>query len=77
MSFNFSARFYFQKDNGKSQVLDKLIILNDNTDSLFYQKINVHQVFAAGNSAGGATSFIACGQDRRITKGVGELHLNI
>jgi dienelactone hydrolase len=53
-----------------SKVLDKLISLNDTRDSLLYQKINVHQVFAAGHSAGGASSFIACGQDRRITKGV-------
>jgi cephalosporin-C deacetylase-like acetyl esterase len=53
-----------------SKVLDKLISLNDTNDSLLYQKINVHQVFAAGHSAGGASSFIACGQDSRITKGV-------
>jgi dienelactone hydrolase len=53
-----------------SKVLDKLISLNDTADSLLYQKINVHQVFAAGHSVGGASSFIACGQDSRITKGV-------
>jgi dienelactone hydrolase len=53
-----------------SRVVDKLISLNENADALLYQKINVHQVFAAGHSAGGASSFIACGQDRRITKGV-------
>ncbi len=53
-----------------SKVLDKLISLNGTKDSLLYQKINVHQVFAAGHSAGGAASFIACGQDSRITKGV-------
>jgi dienelactone hydrolase len=53
-----------------SQVVDKLISLNSTMDSLLYQKINVRQIFAAGHSAGGAASFIACGQDQRITKGV-------
>ncbi len=53
-----------------SQVVDRPISLNETSDSKLYQKINVHQVFAAGHSAGGASSFIACGQDRRITKGV-------
>jgi dienelactone hydrolase len=40
------------------------------SDSLFYQRINTSKIFAAGHSAGGAASFVACGQDRRILKAV-------
>jgi dienelactone hydrolase len=59
-----------EQASNMSRVLDKLISLNSIAGSLLYQKINGHQVFAAGHSAGGASSFIACGQDQRITKGV-------
>jgi cephalosporin-C deacetylase-like acetyl esterase len=59
-----------EQASNMSKVVDKLISLNATADSLLYQKINGHQVFAAGHSAGGAASFIACGQDQRITKGV-------
>lgn len=58
-----------QADN-LSCVLDKVIYLNSNTDSFLYQKINEDKIFAAGYSIGGSSSLIACGQDRRITKGV-------
>lgn len=53
-----------------SKVLDKIISLNTTVYSFLYQKIDPKQVFAAGHSVGGAASFIACGKDDRITKGV-------
>jgi dienelactone hydrolase len=58
-----------QADN-LSYVLDKVIHLNSTADSLLYGKVNKVKIFAAGHSIGGSASFIACGQDRRIAKGV-------
>lgn len=43
---------------------------NTTTESPLYQKINMNKVFAAGHSVGGAASFVACGKDDRIAKGV-------
>ena len=51
-------------------VLDKVIHLNSTADSFLYQKVNKAKIFAAGHSIGGASSFIACGQDERISKAV-------
>ena len=51
-------------------VLDKIIGLNSTIDSFLHQKINIDKIFAAGHSLGGAASFIACGKDTRISKGV-------
>ncbi len=53
-----------------SCVLDKVIDLNSNPDSFLYRKVNEAKIFAAGHSIGGSASFIACGQDNRIAKGV-------
>jgi dienelactone hydrolase len=53
-----------------SAIIDKVIQLDSVSDSLFYQRINTSKIFAAGHSAGGAASFVACGQDRRILKAV-------
>ena len=53
-----------------SMVLDTIIGLNSTIDSFLYQKINTGRIFVAGHSLGGAASFIACGKDRRIAKGV-------
>jgi dienelactone hydrolase len=53
-----------------SMIIDKVIQLDSVPESLFYQKINPSKVFAVGHSAGGAASFVACGQDRRILKAV-------
>jgi hypothetical protein len=53
-----------------SAVLDKIIYLNALPESLLYQKIDPNRIFAAGHSIGGGASFIACGKDRRITKGI-------
>ena len=58
-----------QADN-ISAILDKIISLNSTTDSFLYRKINPTKVFAAGHSIGGAASFIACGKDDRIAKGI-------
>ena len=52
-----------------SIVLDKVINLN-HSNSFLEQRIDLNQIFAAGHSIGGAASFIACGIDRRISKGV-------
>ena len=53
-----------------SAIIDKVIQMDSVPDSLFYQRINNSKIFAAGHSAGGAASFVACGQDRRISKAV-------
>jgi dienelactone hydrolase len=53
-----------------STILDRIVDLNSIPDSLLYQKIDSERIFAAGHSIGGAASFIACGKDRRINKGV-------
>jgi dienelactone hydrolase len=53
-----------------STVLDRIIDLNHIPDSLLYQKIDPDRIYAAGHSIGGAASFIACGKDRRISKGI-------
>lgn len=65
----FCGATVLQADN-ISCVLDKVIYLNATPDSCLYQKINEAKIFAAGYSIGGSSSFIACGQDARITKGV-------
>ncbi len=52
-----------------SQIIDRIIDLNSMPDSLFYQRVN-DKIFTAGHSIGGAASFIACGQDRRILRAV-------
>lgn len=59
-----------QQANNISMVLNKVINLNSISDSFLYQNINVNKIFAAGHSIGGAASFIACGKDKRIFKGV-------
>jgi Platelet-activating factor acetylhydrolase, isoform II len=53
-----------------SIILDRILDLNSIPDSLLYQKIDRERIFAAGHSIGGAASFIACGKDRRISKGI-------
>ncbi len=53
-----------------SAIIDKAIQLDSVPSSLFYRKINANKIFTAGRSAGGAASFVACGQDRRILKAV-------
>jgi hypothetical protein len=65
----FCGATVLQADN-ISCVLDKVIYLNSNPDSCLYRKVNEAKIFAAGYSIGGSSSFIACGQDNRITKGV-------
>jgi Platelet-activating factor acetylhydrolase, isoform II len=65
----FSDLILKQADN-ISSVLDKIISLNATAGSLLYQKINPNKIFAAGHSTGGAASFVACGKDERIAKGV-------
>jgi hypothetical protein len=59
-----------EQANNISRVVDTAIALNANSDSVLFQKINVNKIFAAGYSVGGASSFIACGRDQRIAKGV-------
>jgi Platelet-activating factor acetylhydrolase, isoform II len=53
-----------------SIITDEIICLNSTLGSLFYQTINFNKIFAAGHSAGGSSSFAACGRDRRISKGI-------
>jgi predicted dienelactone hydrolase len=53
-----------------SAIINKVIQMNSVPNSLFYQRINNSKIFAAGHSVGGAASFVACGQDRRISKAV-------
>jgi pimeloyl-ACP methyl ester carboxylesterase len=53
-----------------STIVDEIMVLNNTVDSFLYQKINRNKVFAAGHSIGGAASFVACGKDDQISKGV-------
>jgi hypothetical protein len=53
-----------------SAIIDKVIYLDSVPGSLFYHRINTSKIFTAGHSIGGAASFVACGQDRRISKAV-------
>jgi hypothetical protein len=53
-----------------SIIIDKIVQLNSTLGSLFYQTINPNKIFAAGHSAGGSASFVACGRDRRISRGI-------
>jgi Platelet-activating factor acetylhydrolase, isoform II len=53
-----------------SAIIDKAIQLDSLPDSLLYQRVNPNRIFVAGHSIGGAASFVACGQDRRILKAV-------
>lgn len=65
----FSDLVRAQADN-ISVIVDRIINLNTITGSLWHQKINPNKIFAAGHSIGGAASFVACGKDNRIAKGV-------
>jgi predicted dienelactone hydrolase len=53
-----------------SIIVDEIIQLNSTLGSLFYQIIDSSRIFAAGHSAGGSASFVACGRDRRISRGI-------
>lgn len=59
-----------QQAKNISMVVDRAIGLNSDMNSCLYQKINTNKIFAVGHSLGGAASFIVCGQDQRIAKGV-------
>ncbi len=59
-----------QQAENISAVLDKIILLNSVPESLLDRKIDTNRIFAAGHSFGGGASFVACGKDRRITKGI-------
>ncbi len=66
----FISEIMVQQAGNISIVLDKVVNLNSITDSFLYQIVNQNKIFAAGHSIGGAASFIACGKDQRISKGV-------
>lgn len=59
-----------EQANNISRVADAAIALNADENSFLYQKIDPNRLFAVGHSLGGASSFIACGQDQRIAKGI-------
>ncbi len=59
-----------QQARNISTVLDRIIQLNSTPDSLLNRTIDTNRIFAAGHSLGGAASFVACGKDTRIAKGV-------
>jgi len=66
----FGSQIITQQASNISMVLDKIIDLNYINDSFLHQKINTSKIFAAGHSIGGSASFVACGMDRRISKGI-------
>lgn len=59
-----------QQARNISTVLDRVIQLNSTPDSLLNQTIDPSRIFTVGHSLGGAASFVACGKDKRIAKGV-------
>jgi alpha-beta hydrolase superfamily lysophospholipase len=69
-SYAFLAKTSAKQSTNISVVLDEVMTLNLASDSSLYQRINPDKIFAIGHSIGGAASFIACGQDRRISKAI-------
>ncbi len=69
-SYAFLAKTAAKQSMNISFVLDQIMTLNLIPSSLLYQKINPDKIFTIGHSIGGAASFIACGQDRRISKAI-------
>ena len=65
----FSQIVVRQADN-LSSIVNKIIDLNNTIGSCLYENIDPCKIFAAGHSIGGAASFVACGEDSRIAKGV-------
>jgi cephalosporin-C deacetylase-like acetyl esterase len=59
-----------QQANNISIILDTVVDQNSTANSFLYQMIDTSKIFTAGHSLGGTSSFIACGQDDRITKGI-------
>jgi dienelactone hydrolase len=59
-----------EQSKNMSAILDRIVDLNSIPDSLLYQKVDTKRIFTAGHSIGGAASFVACGKDRRISKGI-------
>jgi Platelet-activating factor acetylhydrolase, isoform II len=59
-----------QQSRNLSMVLDTVVKLNSTTNSFLFQNINIGKIFAVGHSIGGTASFIACGRDSRIMKGI-------
>jgi Platelet-activating factor acetylhydrolase, isoform II len=67
---SFASKLTVEQANNISMVLDRFTGLNSTNDSFLNRRIDLNKVFSVGHSAGGTASFIVCGQDRRITKGV-------
>jgi Platelet-activating factor acetylhydrolase, isoform II len=65
-----AGQFAIEQAENISAIVDKVICLNSRPDSFLYQIINENRIFAVGHSSGGFASFIACGIDRRVSKGV-------
>ncbi|WP_310429293.1 hypothetical protein [Chamaesiphon sp. VAR_48_metabat_135_sub] len=66
----YSAPIMAQQAIDISIVLDKVLQLNSNTNSVLHQIVNINKIFTAGHSFGGAASFIACRKDERISKSI-------
>ena len=66
----YSAPIMAQQAIDISIVLDKVLELNSNTNSVLHQIVNTNKIFTAGHSFGGAASFIACRKDGRNSKSV-------
>jgi Platelet-activating factor acetylhydrolase, isoform II len=65
----FSQLVVRQADN-LSLIVNEITNLNTTVGSFLYQNIDPCRIFAAGHSVGGAASFVVCGKDSRIAKGI-------
>jgi dienelactone hydrolase len=65
-----ASEIAMQQAQNLSMVVDAVAKLNSTTNSFLYQSININKIFAVGHSIGGTAIFMACGQDRRIAKGI-------
>ena len=66
----FISQLIVEQSSNISMVLDRVIDLNYSPESFLNHKIDPSKIYAAGHSLGGAASFMACGKDKRISKGV-------
>jgi dienelactone hydrolase len=65
-----ASEIAIQQSQNLSMVLDAVVKLNSTANSFLYQSINISKIFAVGHSLGGTASFMACGLDSRIAKGI-------
>jgi hypothetical protein len=57
-----------QQADNLSAIASTLLKMTAQPESILYQKIDTHKIFALGYSIGGVASFLACGRDQRFSR---------